>query len=358
MDDGLRQKLVAIDQEYERLTERMSAPEVASNPQEYQKLAKAQSDMQELVRTFREFVRQDRALHGARELLREEKDHDLRALAEEERDQLVASIEDLEQQLRVLLLPQDPNDARNTIMEIRAGTGGDEAALFAADLYRMYTRYAETMGWRTEVLGSNPTGIGGFKEISFKVTGDRVFSHLKWEGGVHRVQRVPATETQGRIHTSAVTVAVLPEADEVDVQIDPSELQIDVYRSSGSGGQHVNTTDSAVRITHLPTGLVVTCQDEKSQHKNKARALVVLRARLLAQMIDEENAKRSADRRSQVGSGDRSERIRTYNYPQSRITDHRIGKTMHNLEAFMEGDIGEMVEALTSADRAARLAEM
>jgi peptide chain release factor 1 len=358
MDDVLRQKLVAIDHEYERLTERMSDQEVAANPQEYQKLAKTQSDMQDIVRAFREFVRLDKALQGAREMLREEKDHELRGLAEEERDELVASIEEREQELRILLLPRDPNDDRNTIMEIRAGTGGDEAALFAADLYRMYMRYAETMGWKTEILGSNPTGIGGFKEISFKIAGERVFSHLKWEGGVHRVQRVPATETQGRIHTSAVTVAVLPEADEVDVQIDPTDLQFDVYRSSGSGGQHVNTTDSAVRVTHLPTGLVVTCQDEKSQHKNKARALVVLRARLLAQMIDEENAKRSADRRSQVGSGDRSERIRTYNYPQSRITDHRIGKTMHNLEAFMEGNIGEMVDALSSADRAARLAEV
>ena len=356
MDDVLRQKLTTLEQEFDHLSERMSSQEVASNPQEYQKLAKSQAAMQDVVRAFRECVAKEKALQGAREMLRDEKDPELREMAEEERDQLVASIEELEQELRILLLPTDPNDERNTIMEIRAGTGGDEAALFAADLYRMYTRYAETRHWKTEVLGSNPTGIGGFKEISFKISGDRVFSHLKWEGGVPRVQRVPATETQGRIHTSAVTVAVLPEADEVDVQIDPSDLDIDVYRSSGAGGQHVNTTDSAVRITHIPTGVVVTCQDEKSQHKNKAKAMAVLRARILAQMIEEDNAKRSQDRRSQVGSGDRSERIRTYNYPQSRVTDHRIGKTIHNLEAFMEGEIGDMVDALSSADRAARLA--
>jgi peptide chain release factor 1 len=263
----------------------------------------------------------------------------------------------LDEQLRLLLVPKDPNDEKNTIVEIRAGTGGEEAALFVADLYRMYARFAEIKGWKVEVLGSNPTELGGFKEISFQVTGDHVFSQLKWEGGVHRVQRVPETEAQGRVHTSAVTVAVLPEAEEVDVDIDPNDLQIDVYRSSGPGGQSVNTTDSAVRITHKPTGMVVAIQDEKSQHKNKAKALKVLRSRLLAHKQEEEAAARSQDRRSQVGSGDRSERIRTYNFPQNRLSDHRINLTQYNLDQVMEGSLQSMVDALITADRAAKLSE-
>lgn len=253
------------------------------------------------------------------------------------------------------MIPKDPNDEKNTIVEIRAGTGGDEAALFVADLFRAYSRYAETLDWKIEVMNSNETGIGGFKEISFKIIGDAVHGRMKFEGGTHRVQRVPATETQGRVHTSAVTVAVLPEAEEVELNINVNDLQIDVYRSSGPGGQSVNTTDSAVRITHKPTGLIVTCQDEKSQHKNKARAMTILRARLFAQIQEEEDSKRSAERRSQVGSGDRSERIRTYNFPQNRLTDHRIGLSLHRLETVMEGEFTEVIDALIAADRTARL---
>ncbi|HEO70963.1 MAG TPA: peptide chain release factor 1, partial [Candidatus Hydrogenedentes bacterium] len=303
------------------------------------------------------YVEDEARLKEDEQILHEETDAELRAIAEEERAFLSQSLEQRESELRLLLLPKDPNDEKDTIVEIRAGTGGEEAALFVADLYRMYSRYGESIGWRTEVLNSNATGMGGFKEISFRVSGDNVYSQLKFEGGVHRVQRVPETEAQGRIHTSAATVAVLPEADVVDVHINEEDLEFDVYRSSGPGGQSVNTTDSAVRVTHKPTGLVVTCQDEKSQHKNKARVLSILRSRLLAKRIEEENAARSANRRSQVGSGDRSERIRTYNFPQNRVTDHRIGLTLHKLDSFMEGEIQDVLDALIAADRAARMAE-
>jgi peptide chain release factor 1 len=288
-------------------------------------------------------------------VLRDEADDEYRALAEEERNALRAMLEGLDEEMRILLVPKDPNDDKNTIVEIRAGTGGDEAGLFVADLYRMYSRYAEAKGWKVEVLSAHETELGGYKEISFQVTGDHVYSHMKWEGGVHRVQRVPETETQGRVHTSAVTVAVLPEAEEVDVVIDANDLQIDVYRSSGPGGQSVNTTDSAVRITHKPTGITVSMQDEKSQHKNKAKALKVLRSRLLAQKEEEESASRSEERRTQVGSGDRSERIRTYNFPQNRLSDHRINLTLYNLEHVMEGELQSVVDALITADRAAKL---
>lgn len=356
MESVFLERLQAVQKEYERLSDEMAKPEVATDPELIHKVAKAQSELQPIVEEFGAYQREAGQLEEAETILRDETDEELREMAAEERDQLTATLEEREQALRVLLLPKDPNDDKNTIMEIRAGTGGDEAALFAADLYRMYTRYAETKGWRIEVMNSNATGIGGLKEISFRVSGDHVYSQLKYEGGVHRVQRVPATESQGRIHTSAVTVAVLPEADEVEVQIEENELQIDVYRSSGPGGQSVNTTDSAVRVTHLPTGLVVTCQDEKSQHKNKAKALQVLRARLLAQQQEAEAAERSADRKSQVGSGDRSERIRTYNFPQSRLTDHRIGLTLHRLEQVMQGELQEVVDALTAADRREQMA--
>ena len=351
----MRQKRLGIVEEYERLSELMSTQEVASKPDVYRAHAKKQSDIGDLVQCFRAFEDEEKQLRDVRELLEVEKEGELRAMVEEERDHLTALLLQREKDLQLLLLPKDPNDAKNTIVEIRAGTGGDEAALFAADLFRMYSRYAETKNWKIEILGSNPTGIGGYKEISFMVAGQNVYSQLKFEGGTHRVQRVPATEAQGRIHTSAVTVAVLPEAEEVDVSIDPSDLLIDLYRSSGAGGQHVNTTDSAVRITHKPTGIVVTCQDERSQHKNRAKALAVLRARLLAARQEEDAAARSADRKSQVGSGDRSERIRTYNFPQNRLTDHRINLTLYRLETAMEGDIQELIDALVAADRQARL---
>ena len=357
MERALQEKLVAVCEEYDRLNQVMSTQEVASDPEAYRHHAKASSGLVEIVAAFRQFQRQDQDLKEAERILREESDDELRAMAEEEKASLQTSLEALEQDLKLLLLPKDPNDEKNTIVEIRAGTGGEEAGLFVADLFRLYSRFAERKRWKIEVLSSHQTQLGGFKEISFQVTGDNVYSQMKYEGGVHRVQRVPDTETQGRIHTSAVTLAVLPEAEEVDISIDPNELQFDVYRSSGPGGQSVNTTDSAVRVTHKPTGLVVTCQDEKSQHKNKAKALKVLRSRLLAIKQEEEAASRSETRRSQVGSGDRSERIRTYNFPQNRLTDHRINLTLYSLEHVMEGDIQSLIDALTSADRAARLAE-
>lgn len=350
-------RLLALCGEHERLTRDMATQEIASDPEKYRALAKKLKSIEEPVQEFRRYQRIEKHLAEAEQMLREENDPDLRQIAEEERSNTTAQLQELERQLRILLIPKDPNDEKNTIMEIRAGTGGEEAALFVSDLTRMYTRYAERKNWKLEMLGSHPTGLGGYKEISFKISGDNVFSQLKYEGGVHRVQRVPATEAQGRVHTSAVTVAVLPEADEVDVQIDPSELQIDVYRSSGAGGQHVNTTDSAVRITHIPTGVVVACQDERSQHKNRAKAMAVLRARLLAHKQEEEDAKRSADRKNQVGSGDRSERIRTYNFPDNRCSDHRIKLTLHSLDRIMEGELQPVIDALIAADRTAKLAE-
>lgn len=353
----MREKLRAVAAEFDRLSEMMAKPEVASDREAYRKYAQAQAGIADVVNALRRYELEEKSLDGAERLLREESDPEMIALAQEERNNLKTALDTLEQELKILLLPKDPNDDKNTIMEIRAGTGGEEAALFVADLFRMYTRYSEIKGWRMQILSSHPTELGGYKEISFQISGDHVYSQLKWEGGVHRVQRVPDTEAQGRIHTSAVTVAVLPEAEEVDIQIDPKDLQIDVYRSSGHGGQSVNTTDSAVRVTHIPTGLVVTCQDEKSQHKNKAQAIRVLRARLLDIKTREEADNRSENRRSQVGSGDRSERIRTYNFPQNRMTDHRISLTLYSLDRIMEGALHEIINALIAADRAARLAE-
>ncbi|HDS02075.1 MAG TPA: peptide chain release factor 1, partial [candidate division Zixibacteria bacterium] len=289
---------------------------------------------------------------------REESDKELLEMIHAELEELRPRLEELEEQLKLLLVPRDPNDAKNTIMEIRAGTGGEEAALFAADLFRMYQRYIEENGWRLEVMTSNPTGVGGFKEIIFLVEGDGAYGNLKFESGVHRVQRVPETEASGRIHTSAASVAVLPEAEDVDIDIDPNDLRIDVYRSSGPGGQSVNTTDSAVRITHVPTGLVVSCQDEKSQLKNKNKAMKVLRARLLDKATAEQNAARASQRKAQVSTGDRSAKIRTYNFPQGRLTDHRIGLTLYKLDSIMEGELDDVIEALKLEDRAERLNEI
>lgn len=350
-------RLLALCGEHERLSREMATEEVAVDPEKYRSHAKKVKSIDETVQEFRRYQRIEKHLGEAEQMLREETDPELRLIAEEERDNTTKQLQELEQELRVLLIPKDPNDDKNIIVEIRAGTGGEEAGLFVGDLTRMYTRYAELKRWKMEVLSSNSTGLGGYKEISFKISGDSVYSQLKFEGGVHRVQRVPATEAQGRVHTSAVTVAVLPEADEVDVQIDPTELHIDVYRSSGAGGQHVNTTDSAVRITHIPTGVVVACQDERSQHKNRAKAMSILRARLLAHKQEEEAAKRSAERKNQVGSGDRSERIRTYNFPDNRCSDHRIKLTLHSLDRIMEGELQPVIDALISADRTAKLSE-
>lgn len=339
-------KLADIEARYRELESLLGDPEVVGRPAAYQKYAKEHADLRSLVETYREYRRIQDRLAEAQDLLRGS-DEELRELARDELPGLRDRRAALEEELKVLLLPRDPNDERSVFLEIRAGTGGDEAGLFAGDLFRMYARYAERCGWKVEIVSYTPAGGGGFKEIIALVAGRGAYSRLKYESGVHRVQRVPVTEAQGRIHTSAVTVAILPEAEEVELQIDPTDLRIDVYHSSGHGGQSVNTTDSAVRITHLPTGMVVTCQDEKSQLKNKAKALKVLRARLFEKMERERLERESKAKRSQIGSGDRSERIRTYNFPQSRVTDHRIGLTLHSLENFLEGEIDEMVAALT-----------
>jgi len=342
------QRIKEIEKRYEELERLLSDPAVIANRSEYQKLAKEHSDLAPLIEAFREYESTGRQLDEAQQVLREG-DEELRELAKEEIPQLKAKVEELEQRLTILLLPKDPNDEKNVILEIRAGTGGDEAGLFAADLFRMYARFAEISGWRVEVLSSSAaSGMGGFKEVIAMIEGRGAYSRLKYESGVHRVQRVPVTEAQGRIHTSAVTVAVLPEAEEVEVQIDPNDIRVDVFRSGGHGGQSVNTTDSAVRVTHIPTGLVVSCQDEKSQLKNKNKAMKVLRARLLDKMQSESAAQMSEARRKQVGSGDRSERIRTYNFPQGRVTDHRIGLTLYNLQAILDGEIQPVIDALAT----------
>lgn len=351
---NLHEKLTQVEQRYLALEEALSKADVASNAKEYAKLAKEHADRAQIVRCFRDWRKTGQEIAGSEALL-DDSDPEVREMAKEELVSLREQYADLEHQLRLLLLPRDPLDEKNVLLEIRAGTGGEEASLFAADLYRMYTRYAENQGWRLEMLHSSPTGLGGFKEIVTLVEGSGAYSRLKFEGGVHRVQRIPETETSGRIHTSAVTVAVLPEADEVDVAIDEKDLRIDVYRSSGPGGQSVNTTDSAVRITHLPTNLVVTCQDEKSQHKNKAKALKILRSRLLDKAQEEQHAEIAASRKSMVGSGDRSERIRTYNFPQSRLTDHRINLTVHTLERVLEGELDPVIDALITSHQAEAL---
>ena len=340
-------KLAEVEKRYEQLERLLSDPQFLNKQREYSKVAKERSELEEIVSCYREWRKIEQEIQENRELLNE-KDEAIRELAKEEVSVLRERKEELESRLKILILPKDPNDSKNVILEIRAGTGGEEAALFAASLLRMYSRYAESRGWRVEVMNSNPTGLGGFKEIIVLVEGKGAYSRLKFESGVHRVQRVPVTEGSGRIHTSAVTVAVLPEADEVEIEIDPKELKIDVFRSSGPGGQSVNTTDSAVRMTHLPTGLVVSCQDEKSQHKNRAKALKILRARLLEKRQEEQRSEIAASRKLMVGSGDRSERIRTYNFPQGRITDHRINFTLYKLDRVMEGELNELLDALTT----------
>ena len=339
------EKLREIETRFEHLEKELAQPEVISDQSVYQKHMKEHSGLLPIVTAYRSYKEAWEELEDSRALL-EDADPEIRKLARDEIQDLEGTLERLEAELKVLLLPKDPNDEKNIILEIRAGTGGEEAALFAADLFRMYSRYAELRGWRTEILSLNDTGIGGFKEVILLFQGQKAYSRLKHEGGVHRVQRVPETETQGRIHTSAVTVAVLPEAEEVDVEVNPEELRIDVFRASGHGGQHVNVTDSAVRITHLPTGLVVSCQDEKSQHKNKAKAMKVLRSRLLDRQQAEQQSRISEERRSMVGSGDRSEKIRTYNFPQGRVSDHRIGLTLYKLDSILQGELDPLIDPL------------
>lgn len=347
-------KLDEIEQRYEEIARELASPQALADLNRYRQLARTHAEMEEIVTTYRKFKKARQDLEEARELA-QAGDPEMGVLAAEEVSRLEDELPGMEERLRLLLVPKDPDDAKDVIMEVRAGTGGEEAALFAGDLYRMYSKYAENRGWRIEVMDSHPTELGGFKEIVFSVQGRDAYSRLKYESGVHRVQRVPTTESGGRIHTSTATVAVLPEAEEVEVEIAPEELRIDVFCSSGPGGQSVNTTQSAVRITHLPTGMVVTCQDEKSQHKNKDRAMRVLRARLLEQAREEQASQMAQARRTQVGTGDRSERIRTYNFPQGRVTDHRVGLTLHKLDRVLEGELDDIIEALVREDQAEKL---
>jgi len=348
------QKLDQVEERIREIEQLLADPKILANPKEMQKLARERAEISKLVETYQVYKKVKEEIQESQDLLLES-DEEMRELAKAELQTLKERLAGLEEELKILLLPKDPRDEKNIFLEIRAGTGGEEAALFAAALFRMYSKFAEKKRWRVEVMSENPTGLGGFKEIIALMEGKGVYSVLKHESGVHRVQRVPVTEGSGRIHTSAVTVAVLPEADEVEVEINPNDLRIDVYRSSGPGGQSVNTTDSAVRVTHIPTGMVVTCQDEKSQHKNKAKALKVLRARLLDKLMEEQRTEISEQRKSQVGSGDRSERVRTYNFPQNRMTDHRINLTLYRLDSVMEGDLDEMTNALTAHYRAEAL---
>jgi peptide chain release factor 1 len=340
---------------FESLTEQLADGAVLKDQKRYQQAARERKELEETVDVIKKLQGIQKTLDDNQEVIDADEDAELTEMARAELPELNESKVELEQRLRVLLVPRDPNDSRNTIVEVRAGTGGEESALFAADLLRMYTRFIEGKGWKMEMMSRNETGIGGIREVIFLVTGENAYGTLKYESGVHRVQRVPATESSGRIHTSAASVAVLPEAEDVDIEIDPNELRVDVYRSSGPGGQSVNTTDSAVRITHVPTGLVVSCQDEKSQHKNKAKALKVLRARLLDRARQEQEDKISKDRKSQVGSGDRSAKIRTYNFPQQRVTDHRIGLTLHKLTEILDGSLDDVIEALNEADIAEKM---
>ena len=353
----MKDQITQVVEKFEDLTEQLASDAVLGDPKRYQAVAKERADLEKVVEVARKLGDTYRTLDDNRAVIEANEDDEIVELAKSEMDELEADRQRLEDEFKLLLVPKDPSDHKSTLIEIRAGAGGEESNLFAADLMRMYTRYAENRGWKIELLSSNPTGIGGFKEVIFLVQGKDAFGALKYESGVHRVQRVPVTESSGRIHTSAVSVAVLPEAEEVDIQINQKDLRIDVFRSSGPGGQSVNTTDSAVRVTHVPSGVVVTCQDEKSQHKNKDKAMRVLRARLLEQAQKEQDEKLSKERKTQIGSGDRSVKIRTYNFPQQRVTDHRIGLTLHRLNEILDGDLEDMSSALREADLMSKMKE-
>lgn len=348
-------KLEFIEEKYEDLSHKISDPEIIGEQSLWKKLVKEHSDLEALVQKFREYKSVLKGIEDSKEMLNEEEDKELIEMIKAEISELEAKKPALEEELKIMLLPKDPNDDKNVIVEVRGAAGGEEAALFAGDLFRMYTRYAERQGWKVEMLSSNPTDIGGYKEVIFGINGKDAYSRLKYESGAHRVQRVPTTEAGGRIHTSTATVLVMPEADDVDFELDMNDVRIDVFRSSGHGGQSVNTTDSAVRVTHIPTGTVVSCQDEKSQLKNKEKALKILKSRLLDAEIERQNAELATDRKSKVGTGDRSERIRTYNFPQGRVSDHRIGLTLYKLDAFIDGDLDEMIDALITTDQAEKL---
>ncbi len=350
------EKLNLMEQKYEEISQKLSDPSVISDNKLYSQLMREFKNMTPIIEKFREYKKAQESLDEAQEILNSSDDKDFREMAQAEYEESKEKISSCTEELKILLLPKDPNDDKNVIIEIRGGAGGEEASLFANSLYRMYTMYAESKGWKQEILNANPTELGGFKEISFSIEGSGAYSRLKYESGVHRVQRVPETESQGRIHTSTVTVAVLVEADEVELEINPTDLSIDYFRASGAGGQHINKTESAVRITHIPTGIVVECQDERSQHKNKDKAMKVLRSRIYEGMLREQNEKIASERKMQVGTGDRSERIRTYNYPQGRFTDHRINLTIYRLEDLLNGNLDEVFDALATADQAEKLA--
>jgi len=351
-------KLMVLEDKYKELSEKVADPDIISDQPTWQKLMKENSELEPIVMKYREYRKVNETIAESKQILEEESDEELRELAKMELAEAESEIVTIEDELKLLLVPKDPNDEKNVIVEVRGGAGGDEAALFAGDLFRMYSRYAERRGWKTSLMSSNETGVGGYKEVSFLIKGKGAYSRLKYESGVHRVQRIPTTESGGRIHTSTATVAVLPEVDDVEVQINPEDLRFDVFRASGNGGQCVNTTDSAVRLTHIPTGEVVSCQDEKSQLKNKEKALKVLKARLYDRALADQQKEISAERKSQVGTGDRSERIRTYNFPQGRVSDHRINLTLYKLDSFIDGDIDEMIDGLITVDQAEKMSSI
>ena len=349
-------KLIDLEKRYIEISDKINDPEIISNNEEWRKLMKEHSDISPIVNKYKEYEQTKQAIEDAKEMLNES-DEEMRQLAKEELNENTEKLEQIKEELKILLIPKDPNDDKNVIVEIRGGAGGDEANIFAGDLYRMYSRYAERRRWKTEIMSSTPSDMGGFKEISFMIMGQGAYSRLKYESGVHRVQRVPDTESSGRIHTSTVTVAVLPEVEDIDFKLDLNDVRIDVFRASGNGGQCVNTTDSAVRATHIPTGIVVSCQDEKSQLKNKEKALKVLASRLYDMELEKQHAELSAERKSQVGRGNRNERIRTYNFPQGRVTDHRVGLTLHRLDAIIDGDLDEIMDTLITTEQAEKLKE-